>query len=90
MKLNFSNEANNNLLIYNLKSPTVKNQNNIENNNYSTTLMKNCGFDPIFFNDIQKYVYIYKKNPNHSIFCFLHIPYLLIFVPYYIHILQFQ
>ena len=68
MKLNFSNEANNNLLIYNLKSPTVKNQNNIEYNNYSTTLMKNCGFDPIFFNDIQKYVYVYEKNPMKKVY----------------------
>ena len=68
MKFNFSNEANNNLMIYNLKSPVVQKQNNIETKNYSTTLMKNCGFDPIFFNDIQKYVYVYEKNPMKKVY----------------------
>ena len=30
--------------------------------------MKNCGFDPIFFNDIQKYVYVYEKNPMKKVY----------------------
>ena len=68
MKLNGANELNNNKIIYNMNPPIAKNQHIIEDKKYSTTLMKNCGFDPIFFNDIQKYVYVYEKNPMKKVY----------------------
>ena len=58
----------NNNLINNMNPPKAKNQNSREDRQYSTTLMKNCGFDPIFFNDIQKYVYVYEKNPMKKVY----------------------
>ena len=36
---------------------------NSKNDNYSTILMKNCGLDPQIFNNMQKYIYVYKKDP---------------------------
>ena len=39
----------NNNIINNMNPSKAKNQNSREDRQYSTTLMKNCGFDPIFF-----------------------------------------
>jgi hypothetical protein len=64
MKTNFINEKNK--IIYNMK--TNDQQLNIGNKKYSNILMKNCGFDPIFFNDMQKYVYVYEKNPMKKVY----------------------
>ena len=55
-------------IINTINLQTKKNKNDKEVRNYSTTLMKNCGFDPIFFNDIQKYIYVYEKNPMKKVF----------------------
>lgn len=68
MKLNGVNELNNNKIIYNMNPPLTKKEKNIEDANYSTTLMKNCGFDPIFFNNIKKYIYVYEKNPMKKVY----------------------
>ena len=68
MKFNYTNEINNNNIIFNMNPPLSKNENNIEDTSYSTTLMKNCGFDPIFFNNIQKYIYVYEKNPMKKVY----------------------
>ena len=68
MEFKSTNEKNNNEMIYNINPSNSKNQNILENKKYSTTLMKNCGFDPIFFNDIQKYVYVYEKNPMKKVY----------------------
>ena len=67
MKCNFPNEINNNM-IYNIEQSMKTKQKPIEDRKYSTMLMKNCGFDPIFFNDIQKYVYVYEKNPMKKVY----------------------
>ena len=67
MSFNFTNEINNNMM-FNIDQPVATKQNNAEDIKYSTTLMKNCGFDPIFFNDIQKYVYVYEKNPMKKVY----------------------
>ena len=68
MEFKSTNEKNSNEMIYNINPSNTKNQNILENKKYSTTLMKNCGFDPIFFNDIQKYVYVYEKNPMKKVY----------------------
>ena len=69
MKFNYGNEKANSQITYNnLKQSMKSNQNNIDDKKYSTTLMKNCGFDPIFFNDIQKYIYVYEKNPMKKVY----------------------
>ena len=69
MKFNYGNEKANNQITYNnLKQSMKSNQKNIDDRKYSTTLMKNCGFDPIFFNDIQKYIYVYEKNPMKKVY----------------------
>ena len=68
MEFNCINEKNNNEMIYNINTSNSKNQNILETKKYSTTLMKNCGFDPIFFHDIQKYVYVYEKNPMKKVY----------------------
>lgn len=67
MKCNFPNEINNNM-IYNIEQSMKTKQKPREDRKYSTMLMKNCGFDPIFFNDIQKYVYVYEKNPMKKVY----------------------
>jgi hypothetical protein len=64
MKTKFLNEKNK--IIYNMKANDQ--QLNKGNKKYSNILMKNCGFDPIFFNDMQKYVYVYEKNPMKKVY----------------------
>ena len=51
-----------------MNTADLKNKDLIENRKYSLTLMKNCGFDPVFFNDMQKYIYVYEKNPMKKVF----------------------
>ena len=34
-----------------------------EDKKYSEKLIRNCGFDPFFFREMQNYVYVYQKNP---------------------------
>ena len=63
-----NNEINNNQINYYIRQPLNNNQSKIQDKKYSTTLMKNCGFDPIFFNDMQKYVYVYEKNPMKKVY----------------------
>ena len=43
-------------------SPFKKNKLTLNKQKYSTILMKNCGLDPLIFNNMQKYVYAYQKN----------------------------
>ena len=52
----------------NFTSPFPKNINSSNNQRYSTILMKNCGLDPLIFSDVQKYVYVYEKNPMKKVF----------------------
>ena len=66
MELKYINDSNH--INYGMDAIKHQNQNSIENTKYSTTLMKNCGFDPIFFHDIQKYVYVYEKNPMKKVY----------------------
>ena len=46
----------------NFTSPFENNKILTNKQKYSTILMKNCGLDPIIFNNMQKYVYAYQKN----------------------------
>ena len=46
----------------NFTSPFDNNKILTNKQKYSTILMKNCGLDPIIFNNMQKYVYAYQKN----------------------------
>ena len=39
----------NNNIIYKMNPAKAKNQNTREDRQYSTTLKKKCGFDPVFF-----------------------------------------
>ena len=52
----------------NFTSQFKNNSNSTNNQKYSTILMKNCGLDPLIFNDMQKYVYVYEKNPMKKVF----------------------
>ena len=49
-------------------SPFQNNKNSLNNQKYSSILMKNCGLNPLIFSDMQKYVYVYEKNPMKKVF----------------------
>ena len=52
----------------NFTSPIKNNSISHNYKKYPTFLMKNCGLDPSIFNDMQKFIYVFEKNPMKKVF----------------------
>ncbi len=52
----------------NYTSPFIHNSNSQNNEIFPTTMMKNLGLDPSIFNNMQKYLYVFEKNPMKKVF----------------------
>ena len=52
----------------NYTSPFIHNSNSQNNEIFPTTMMKNLGLDPSIFNNMQKCLYVFEKNPMKKVF----------------------
>ena len=52
----------------NYTSPFIHNSISQNNEKYPTILMKNLGLDPSIFNNMQKCLYVFEKNPMKKVF----------------------